>query len=119
MFMGRCKGAWAGVTVVRKCDSHKGGVKGKSVDGEVRWSCGRCKRIWRGVTPVSMLRVYLTVIGEVFISASFYQKIQQTMKIQEIPRNSKVLGAPWISLKILESARFVGFSGKSLAALHA
>ena len=26
--MGRCKGAWAGVTVVRKCDSHKGGVKG-------------------------------------------------------------------------------------------
>ena len=24
----RCKGAWGGATVVRKCDSHQGGVKG-------------------------------------------------------------------------------------------
>ena len=24
----RCKGAWGGVTVVRKCDSQQGGVKG-------------------------------------------------------------------------------------------
>ena len=31
-----------------------------------------------------------------FLSASFYQKIQQAMKIKEIPRKSKVLGAPWI-----------------------
>ena len=28
----------------------------------VMWEC---KGIWRGVTPVSMLRVYLTVTGEV------------------------------------------------------
>ena len=53
----------------------------------------------------------------VFLSASFYQKIIQTMKIQEIPRKSKVLEAPWIFLKFLESARFVGFSGKSLTVL--
>ena len=24
----RCTGAWGGVTVVRECDSHQGGVKG-------------------------------------------------------------------------------------------
>ena len=35
MSWGRCKGAQRGVTVVRKCDSHQGGVKGMSVDGEV------------------------------------------------------------------------------------
>ena len=35
MVRGRCKGAWACVTVVRKCDSHQGGVKGMSVDREV------------------------------------------------------------------------------------
>ena len=28
MVMGRCNGVWKGVTVVRKCDSHQGGVKG-------------------------------------------------------------------------------------------
>ena len=28
------------MTVVRKCDSHHGGVKGMSVDGEVCWSWG-------------------------------------------------------------------------------
>ena len=55
----------------------------------------------------------------VFLPASFYQKFQQTMKIQEIPRKSKVLGALWIFLKFLESARFVGFSGKSLVVLDA
>ena len=64
---------------------------------------GECKGVLEGVTPVSMLRVYLTVTGEVFkkclpvfLSASFYQNIQRSMKIQEIPRKSKVLGAPWI-----------------------
>ena len=57
--------------------------------------------------------------GKKFLSASFYQKIQQTMKILEIPRKSKVLGAPWNFLKFLESAWFVGFSGKSLAVLAA
>ena len=61
------------------------------------------------------LRIFLPV----FLSASFYQKIQQTMKIQEFPRKSKVLGAPWIFLKFLESARFVGLSGKSLEVLAA
>ena len=52
-----------------------------------------------------------------FLSARFYQKIQQTMKIQDILRKSMLLGAPWIVLKFLESARFVRFSGKSLAVL--
>ena len=28
MVMEETKGAWGGVTVVRKCDSHEGGVKG-------------------------------------------------------------------------------------------
>ena len=55
----------------------------------------------------------------VFVSASFYKKIQQTMKIQEIPRKSKVSGAPWIFLKCLESAWFVGFSCESLVVLAA
>ena len=32
---GRCNCACGGVTVVRKCDSYQGGVKGMSVDGEV------------------------------------------------------------------------------------
>ena len=32
------------------------------------------------------------------------------MKIQEIPRKSKVLGAPWIFLVFLEPARFGGVS---------
>ena len=41
------------------------------------------------------------------------------MKIQEIPRKSKVFGAPWIFLNCFESARFVQFSGKSLAVLAA
>ena len=50
----KCTGAWGGVTVVRKCNSHQGGVKG-------------------------------------------------------IPNKSKVLGAPWIFFKFLESARFVSF----------
>ena len=39
------------------------------------------------------------------------------MKIQEIPRKSKVLGPPQIFLKFLESARFVEFSDKSLVVL--
>ena len=51
--------------------------------------------------------------------ASFYQKIQEFMQIKTIPRISKVLGTPWIFLKVLESAWFVGFSGKSLPALAA
>ena len=33
-----------------------------------------------------------------FLSVSFYHKIKQTMQIQEIPRKSKVLGAPHIFL---------------------
>ena len=41
----KCTGAWGGVTVVRKCDSHQGGVKGVSVDGGVCWSWGRCKQV--------------------------------------------------------------------------
>ena len=41
-----------------------------------------------------------------FLCASFYLKIQQTMKIQEIPWKSKVLRAPLIFLKFLESAWF-------------
>ena len=65
--------------------------------------------MWRDVTPISMWRVHLTVTGEVysktflhvFLSSSFYQNIQQLMKIQEIPTKSKVLGAPWIFLKFL------------------
>ena len=81
--------------------------------------------VWRDVTLVSMLKVYFNSHWEgefkkflpVFPFASFYQKIQQTMKIQEIPRKPKVLlGAPWIFLRFLESAWF-GSSGKSLLLL--
>ena len=65
-------------------------------------------KVWRGVTAVSILRDDLTFIVSVslrkydifssthtspilFPSASFYQKIQECMQIQEIPRISKVL----------------------------
>ena len=45
---------------------------------------------------------------------SFYKLLPEnptTMKIREIPRKSKVLGAPWIFFKCLESACFVGNIG--------
>ena len=51
-----------------------------------------------------------------FPSATFHQQIQEFIEIQEIPRISKVLGTHWI---VLESAWFVGFSGKSLPVLAA
>ena len=55
-----CKGAWGGVTVVRKGDSYQGGVKAirkvcqlmERCDGHV----GGVKEMWRGVTPICMLR---------------------------------------------------------------
>ena len=83
---------------MERCNGNLGGVKG----------------MWRGVTAVSTLRDNLTFIVSVslkkymiyfldtfhtspilfqpfFPSASFYQKIQEFMQIQEIPRISKVL----------------------------
>ena len=60
---------------------------------------------WRSV---SLRNVYLY-----FFLQAFTSKIQESMQIQELPRISKVL-YPWIFLKVLESAWFVGFSGKSL-----
>ena len=50
-----------------------------SIDGEVRWSCGKCE-----------FKTFLPV----FLSASFYKPQIN----QEVPRKSKVLGAPWIFL---------------------
>ena len=50
-----------------------------SIDGEVRWSCGKCE---------SFLPV--------FLSASFYKPQIN----QEVPRKSKVLGAPRIFLNL-------------------
>ena len=44
----------------------------------------------------------------------FYQKIQQTMQIQELSRISKVFIKPWIFFEFLESVWILGFSGKSL-----
>ena len=35
------------MTVVRKCDSQQGGVKGMSVDGEVGWSWGDVRGVGR------------------------------------------------------------------------
>ena len=59
-------GAWGGVTVVRECDSHQGGVKGiEMFYGEVLWQCGRCKWVWRGVTAFSTFRDDLTCIVSV------------------------------------------------------
>ena len=71
-------------------------LKGSYGTGDYRF-----KWDWEGVTAVSMLTSYLrvmSVIREVQFkkfqpllpSGSFYQKIQQTMKIQEIPRKSMV-----------------------------
>ena len=51
--MGGSKGVWEGVITFRRCENHHAGV------------CERCKGMWRSVTPVSMLRVHLTVTGEV------------------------------------------------------
>ena len=48
---------WEGETVVRRCDSSQGGVKGVrnrfQFNGEVWWSWGKCKGVWEGVTVVT------------------------------------------------------------------
>ena len=54
-----------------------------------------------------------------FPSASFYQKIEQSMKIQERAMKSRFFLASWIFLEFLESSCFVRFSGKSLPVLAA
>ena len=84
------------MTVVRKYDSHQGGVKC------IRNVCKLMERCdvhvggvkWRGVTPLSMLRVYLTVTGE----------IQQTIKIQEIWIYSKEIQGVGSILDFLENS---------------
>ena len=53
------------MTVIRKCDSHHRGVKGIRKVCQLMERCGGCKGVLIGVTPISMLRVYLTVTGEV------------------------------------------------------
>ena len=76
--------------------------------------------MWRDVTAVSILRDDLTFLVSVslikydmfsstytspkvfqpfFPSASFYQKIQEFMQIQELPRISKVFTKLWIFLE--------------------
>ena len=85
--------------VTRECDSPKGGVSSIRKD-----SLEKCE-----------FKKYLPV----FLSASIYQKIQESMQIQELSRISKVFIKPWIFLKVLESAWILGFSGKSLPVLAA
>ena len=71
-------------------------LKGMSVDGgvmvmwEVLRDVERCNSC-RGFILQSLGKCESKKCLPVFLSASFYQKIQQTMKIQEIPRKSKVL----------------------------
>ena len=86
------------VTVVRKCDSHRGGVKGirrvcqlmeryDSHVGGVK-GCGAVWHlsVWWGFIWQSLGKCEFEKYLPVFHSSSFYQKIHQTMKIQEIPR---------------------------------
>ena len=95
------------MTVVRMCDSHQGGVKGEMVMWEVlrdvEW-CDTCPYI-EGLFE-SLGKCEFKTFLTVFLSARFYQKIQQTMKIEKNSRKSKVFGAPCVFLKFLESARF-------------
>ena len=68
------------MTVVRKSDSHQGGVKG------IRKICQLIER-------------YFSLC----------------LSNHEDPRNSKEFPTPWNFLKSFESARLVGFPGKSVA----
>ena len=100
--MGELKGTWAGVTVVRKYESHQGGVKGirnmcqlmERSNGHV----GSVKEMWRGVAAVSILRVMCNIF-----STSLYLSLLQVFtrksknlcrikNIQEYPRLCKHLG---------------------------
>ena len=58
--------------------------------------CDTCQYVEGLFDSHSMGKCEFKTFLPVFLSASFDQKIQQTIKIQEIPRKSKMLVAPWI-----------------------
>ena len=75
--------------------------------------------MWRGVIPVSMLRVNLTVTGEISIYLSFCKLLPENPTNHEDSRNSKEIQGVGRTLDFLASAWSVGFSGKSLVVLSA